>query len=81
MINDRIRLSDGEPAAAINLAEGGFSDGDPGPAVAPPYREWSGWDLLVNQGQRVGTGELALFDAAVLLWVEMRNPYPQYGVI
>ena len=70
-----------EPAAAVNLAVCGVPDGDPGPAVAPRYREFRGRDLLVCQGQRVDPGKLALFDAADMLRGEMRNPYPWYGWI
>ena len=70
-----------EPATAVNLAVGGIPDDDPGPAVAPRYREFWGQDLLVRQGQRVDPGELALYDAADMLRHEMRNPYPRYGWI
>ena len=62
------------PATAVDLAEGGVPDDDPGPAVAPRYREFRGRDLLVCQGQRVNPGELTLYDAADMLWGEMRNP-------
>ena len=70
-----------EPATAINLAAGGVPDGDVGPAVAPCYQEYRGWELLVRQGQRVDPGELTLYEAADMLQGKMRNPCPQYGWI